>query len=126
MSTRQLSHEQKQIVQDYRDLAALVAGPVTDPLAVAEPPKRAIPTITDVNPPQGSGPPRPTSVTVTGEHLINPTQIFFGDVPGAIKSKSPTQVSADVPAGLAAGDKITISVLTDLGLATATEKFTVQ
>ena len=81
------------------------------------------PKITSFSPPSG---PIGTLVTINGTGLIQATSVKFGTVKATTFTVvSDSEVTADVPSGLAAGT-VTISVTTPGGTANSPTKFTVN
>lgn len=81
------------------------------------------PKITSFTPSSGKA---GTVVTINGTGLIQTSVVKFGTVKATTFSvKSDSQITADVPAGLASGT-VTISITTPGGTATSATKFTVN
>jgi uncharacterized repeat protein (TIGR03803 family) len=81
------------------------------------------PKVTTFSPPSGS---IGTLVTINGTGLIQATSVKFGTVKATTFTVvSDSEVTADVPSGLAAGP-VTISVITPGGTANSPTKFTVN
>jgi hypothetical protein len=81
------------------------------------------PKITSFTPSSGKA---GTVVTINGTGLIQTSAVKFGTVKATtISVKSDTQITANVPAGLAAG-AVTISITTPGGTAASATKFTVN
>ena len=81
------------------------------------------PKITTFSPPSG---PIGTLVTINGTGLIQATAVKFGTVTATTFTVvSDSEVTADVPSGLAAGP-VTISIITPGGTANSPTKFTVN
>jgi uncharacterized repeat protein (TIGR03803 family) len=81
------------------------------------------PKITTFTPSSGKA---GTVVTINGTGLIQASLVKFGTLKATVVSvKSDTQITADVPAGLAAG-AVTISIATPGGTASSATKFTVN
>jgi hypothetical protein len=81
------------------------------------------PKITSFSPPSGS---TGTLVTINGSGLIQATRVKFGTVLATTFTVvSDSEVTADVPSGLAPGT-VTISITTPGGMANSPTKFTVN
>jgi hypothetical protein len=81
------------------------------------------PKITSFSPPSGT---TGTLVTINGSGLIQATAVKFGTVLATTFTVvSDSEVTADVPSGLAAGT-VTISIATPGGTANSPTKFTVN
>jgi uncharacterized repeat protein (TIGR03803 family) len=84
---------------------------------------KVLPKIVSFTPPSGS---TGTLVTISGSGLIQATAVKFGTVPATTFTVvSDSEVTADVPSGLAPG-AVTISVTTPGGTANSPTKFTVN